>query len=207
MNIDPTGHFWKSFWNSTGGKILGTVLVASAIVALSIATAGVGTAVVGALGGGFGAAVVGGAVGGAISGAIFGTGISMISQGIKNGYSNIDYEKVALDGLIGMASGAVAGAVFAGIGRGLGLLGKTNWAQRTLTKFDNSSKNYMFGSKSGNFTFLRHGKNFRLESSIQHGLHYHSSAVGTTAPQWQLIFKVSNIIAGLIGGSIGNAIY
>lgn len=154
MYVDTTGYSWESFWNGIGGKIIGTLLVVGAVVALSIATAGVGTAVVGALGGGFGAAVAGGALGGAISGAIFGTGISMISQGVTNGYSNIDYGKVAIEGLIGMVSGAATGALFAGIGRGLGLLGKTNWAQRTLGKFDGSSKNFMFGSKSGNFTFF-----------------------------------------------------
>ena len=205
--VDPTGHNWESFWNSTLGKIIGTVLIAGTIIALSIATAGVGTAVVGALGGGFWAAVAGGVVGGAISGAVFGTGISMISQGITNGYSNIDYEKVVIDGLIGMVSGATTGAIFAGIGRGLGLFGKTKWAQRTLTKYDSASKNYMFGSKGGNFTFFRYGKAFRLEASIQHGLHYHSLTAQTTAPQWEQIFKILNSIAGLIGGGIGNAIY
>ena len=204
---DFTGCDWKSFWNSTWGKIIGTTLVVVAVIVLSIATAGVGTAVAGALGGGFWAAIAGGAVGGAISGAIFGAGISIVSQGVTNGYSNIDYGKVAIDGLIGMASGAVSGAVFAGIGRGLGLLGKTKWAQRTLSNFDDVSKNYMFGSKSGNFTFLRNGKAFRLEASLQHGLHYHSLAAGTTAPQWELIFKISNLIAGALGGSIGNVLY
>lgn len=106
-----------------------------------------------------------------------------------------------------MVSGAVTGALFAGIERGLGLLGKTKWAQRTLENFDDVSRNYMFGSKSGNFTFLRNGKTFRLEASLQHGLYYHSLATGTTAPQWQAIFKVANSIARLIGGSIGNGIY
>ena len=207
MYTDITGHSWESFWNSTGGKIVGTVLIIGAMVALSIATAGVGTAVVGALGGGFWAAVAGGAVGGAISGAIFGAGISMISQGVTNGYSNIDYGQVAIEGLIGMASGAATGALFAGIGRGLGLLGKTKWAQRTLKNYNGVSKNYMFGSKSGSFTFFRNGKVFRLEASLQHGLHYHSLAAGTTASQWQGIFKLVNSIAGLIGGSIGNGIY
>jgi RHS repeat-associated protein len=203
---DSTGCDWESFWNNLWGKIIGTTLVVVAVIALSIATAGIGTAVAGALGGGFLAAIAGGAVGGAISGAIFGTGISIISQGVTNGYSNIDYRKVAIDGLIGMALGAVSGAIFAGIGRGLGLLGKTKWAQRTLSKFDHASKNYMFGSKSGNFTFLRNGKTFRLEASLQHGLHYHSLSAGTTAPQWELIFKISNLIAGVLGGSIGNAL-
>ena len=101
--LDPTGHSWESFWNGIGGKILGTVLVVVAIVVLSTATAGVGTAVAGALGCGFWAAIAGGAAGGAIAGAIFGTGISMISQGVANGYSNVDYGKVAIEGIIGMA--------------------------------------------------------------------------------------------------------
>ena len=159
-----------------------------------------------ALGGGVWAAIAGGAVGGAISGAIFGAGLSILSQGVSNGYGNIDWGKVGIDTLIGSLTGAASGAIFAAIGRGLGLLGKTKWAQRPLKNYDNVSKNYLFGSKSGNFTIFRNGKTFRLEASIQHGLHYHSLAVGTTAPQWKFIFKISNLLAGLIGGGIGNAI-
>ena len=30
---------------------------------------------------------------------------------------------------------------------------------------------------------------------------------GTTAPQWETIFKITNLISGLIGGSIGNGVY
>lgn len=208
MNVDPSGtSWWTDFWNSVAGKIVGTLLVVAAVVVLSVLTAGIGGAVTAALGGGFWAAVAGGAVGGAISGAIFGAGISIVSQGVSNGYGNIDWGKVGIDTLIGTITGAATGAIFATVGRGLGLLGKTKWAQRTMKNFDATSKNFMFGSKSGNFTFFRNGKTFRLEASIQHGLHYHSLAAGTTAPQWKLIFNISNSIAGLIGGHIGNALY
>lgn len=123
--------------------------------------------------------------------------IALHSQGISNGYGSIDYAKVGMDALIGGVSGAVTGAAFAGTGRGIGLLGKTKWAQRTLKHWPDKSKNFMFGSKSGNFTFLRNGKKFRIEASIQHGLHYHSLASGSTAPLWKGIFAVQNIIAGI----------
>ena len=207
MNVDPMGtSWWTDFWNSVVGKIVGTILVAAAVVALSILTAGVGGAVTAALGGGVLAALAGGAVGGAVSGAIFGAGLSIAIQGVSNGYGNVDWGKVGIDTLMGGLFGAVSGACFAAIGRGLGLLGKTKWAQRTLKNYSDISKNYMFGSKSGNFTFFRNGKTFRLEASIQHGLHYHSLAAGTTAPQWKLIFMISNVIAGLMGGGLGNAI-
>lgn len=114
MNVDPSGNSWTSFWKSTFGKVLGTVLVVAAVVVLSVATAGVGAAVTTALGSGFMAAVAGGAVGGAISGTIFGAGISMVSQGISNGYANIDYAKVGVDALIGGVSGAVLGGLSGG---------------------------------------------------------------------------------------------
>ncbi len=201
MYSDPSGNSaWSEFWNSTGGKILGTVLVVGAVVALTVATAGVGGAVAAALGGGTLAAVAGGAVGGAISGAIFSAGISTISQGLNNGYSSIDIGKVGVDTLMGAVSGAITGATFAAAGRALGLLGKTKWAQRPLNNWSRDSKNYMFGSKSGNFTFVRNGHKFRLESSIQHGLHYHYS---TSKEKWKLIFAIGNQLAGL-GASLGN---
>lgn len=204
MFTDSTGYmpqWWNDFWNSTTGKITGTVLVVVAVLAITVLTAGVGGAVTAALGSGFWAAVAGGAVGGAISGAIFGAGISVVTQGISNGYTNINYADVGKATLIGLASGAAMGAAFAAAGRGLGFLGKTKWAQRQLTNWGDDSINYMFGSKSGNFTFVRYGKLTRLEASIQHGLHYHSV---TSAPLWRGIFIAQNQAAGFIGGIIGN---
>lgn len=46
-----------------------------------------------------------------------------------------------------------------------------------------------------------------LDVFLKHGIHYHSLVAGTIAPQWKTIFKVTNLIAGLIGGSIGNGVY
>ena len=203
MYTDITGQSWSSFWNSTGGRILGTVLVVAAVIMLSILTAGVSVGITSALGSGFWSAVVGGTVGGAISGAIFGAGFSILSQGISNGYSNINYRDVGKAILIGAASGAVMGAVFASVGRGLGLLGKTKWAQRQLTNWGDDTVNYMFGSKSGSFTFARYGKVVRIEASIQHGLHLHYSYI-TTAPLWKGVFIVQNQVAGFLGGIADN---
>jgi hypothetical protein len=191
--------WWNPFsWTKdTWEKIGLTALVVIVVVGLTIATAGLGGAVAAGLGGGFWAAVAGGAVGGAISGAIFGSGYSIASQGITTGYNNFDWEKVGIDTLIGTGSGALMGAAFAAAGRGFGLLGKTKWAQRLLKNWSNNSKNMLFGSKSGNFTFLRNGHQFRIESSIQHGLHFHGA---TSAVQWKTIFLIQNQIAGIIGG-------
>jgi len=199
MYTDITGQSWSSFWNSTGGRILGTVLVVAAVIALSILTAGVSVGITAALGSGFWSAVVGGA----ISGAIFGAGFSILSQGISNGYSNINYRDVGKAILIGAASGAVMGAAFVSVGRGLGLLGKTKWAQRQLTNWGDDTVNYMFGSKSGSFTFARYGKVARIEASIQHGLHLHYSYI-ITAPLWKGVFIVQNQVAGFLGGIIDN---
>ena len=206
MLTDSTGNgWWKDFWNSTAGKVIGTILVVAAVIAVSVATAGVGTAVTAALGSGLGAAIVGGAVGGAISGAIMGAGVSIVSQGISTGYANINYRKVANDTLQGAASGALMGAVFAIGGRAFGLIGKTKFAQRPLTNYTGTSKNYMFGSKSGNFTFFRNGKSFRIEASVQHGIHTHYQTVkngaviiGNSVPRTTLVNAVWNFIVGTI---------
>lgn len=104
---------WTDFWNSTLGKVVGTVLIVGAVIGLSILTAGIGTAVTAAIGG-FGGAVIGGVVGGAISGAIFGAGLSIASQGITKGYSNVDWGKVGNATLAGAVSGAIFGGALGG---------------------------------------------------------------------------------------------
>ena len=208
MYTDRTGtSWWSDFWNSTFGKVFGTILVVVGVIALSIVTAGVGGAVTAALGGGFWAAVAGGAVGGAISGAVFGAGFSLASQGIANGYSNVDWGKVGIDTLIGMGSGALMGAAFAAGGRALGMIGKTGWAQRSVDF--SKSNNFMFGSKSGNFTFLRHGTKFRIEASVQHGIHMHFQTIkngiiviGGSVPRTTLINAIWNSLVGVTSSSI-----
>ena len=126
MRTDRTGtNWWTDFWNGVAGKIVGTILVVAAVVAVSILSAGVGTAISGALGGGFIASILGGAVGGAISGAVVGAGLSIVSQGVTNGYSNIDWGQVGTATINGLISGAITGAVFGFIGasvRGIKIL-------------------------------------------------------------------------------------
>ncbi len=115
MYADPNGNSWKSFWNSLGGKILGTILVVAAVVLVSVLTAGVGSGVASALGGGAIATILGGAVGGAISGAVIGAGMSIASQGISDGYGNINWKQVGNDTLISAGIGAVTGGLFGGL--------------------------------------------------------------------------------------------
>ncbi len=199
MYLDSTGtspEWWNPFsWtNEIWEKVAITAVIVVGVIALSVLTAGIGGAVTSALGGGFWAAVAGGAAGGAVSGAIFGGGFSLISQGIANGYDNIDWGKVGIDTLIGAGSGALMGAAFAAAGRGLGLLGKTKWAQRQFPNWTYDSKHVMFGSKSGNFTLFRNGHTFRIEASIQKGLHYH----GYLQPALRMIFEMRNHASGLI---------
>ena len=117
MFTDSTGtNWWTDFWNSTFGKVFGTILVAVGVIALSIVTAGVGGAIAGAVGGGMFGAIVGGAAAGAVSGAIFGAGFSIASQGISNGYGNINLDSVLRDTAIGMFSGAIMGGAFGALG-------------------------------------------------------------------------------------------
>ena len=186
--------------------ILGVVIVIAAVT-LSIATAGIGTAIAGALGGGVMASVIGGAVGGAISGAILNAGISIAVQGVSAGFNSINLGQVGIDGLLGAVTGFVMGGLFALGGRALGLLGKTKWAQRPIDF--TRSKNYFFGSASGNFTFFKYGKSFRLEASIQHGIHTHYQTIkngivviGRSKPRITLVNSVWNNLVGFITASV-----
>lgn len=164
-------------WLITGIVAIVTIV---AVAAITIATAGIATAVGSALGGGIAATIFGGAVGGAVTGAltgfVIGAGINIITQGLSNGYENIDWSKVGVEALIGAGTGAISGAIFGAAEKALGLLGKTKWAQRVIPNLKNSKAAFMFGSKSGSFTFARFGSGngiFRLEASLAHGLHFH----------------------------------
>ena len=81
---------------------------------IAVATAGLGTAIAGALGGGMLGGILGGAIGGAvtgaITGAIVGASISLVSQGLTNGYGNVSWSNVGLSALEGCISGAISGA-------------------------------------------------------------------------------------------------
>lgn len=103
MYTDPNGtaKWWE--W------LLGIVIIIGA-VALSVVTAGLAAPISAALGGGLAGAIVGGAVAGAIGGAITGFAFSVASQGISNGFDNIDWQQVGYDALFGAVSGAIAGS-------------------------------------------------------------------------------------------------
>lgn len=87
------GGFLDGLGAFVGGFITGGVIGAAAI-----------------LGGGLAGAIVGGAVAGAIGGAITGFAFSVASQGISNGFDNIDWQQVGYDALFGAVSGAIAGS-------------------------------------------------------------------------------------------------
>lgn len=108
MYIDPTGcsPFWGKFWS-------GVVVVASvgAIVAGSILIAtGVG-------------APLGGILIGAGIGGVVGTGGSIISQGLANGWENIDWGQVAFNGLTGMSTGALMASPLGAVATGFAVGG------------------------------------------------------------------------------------
>ena len=165
MRIDSLGSsWWTDFWNSVAGKIVGTILVVAAVVAVSILTAGVGTAISGALGGGFIASILGGAVGGAMSGAVIGAGFSIVSQGVTNGYSNIDWGQVGTATIDGLISGAITGAVFGFIGasvRGIKIL---NASRKGLVI--GKMGNFEQAAKSMNLSHYRGLKGYKLVEKI-----------------------------------------
>ncbi len=106
-NVDPNGNKW---WHWLIG-----VLIVVASVALSVVTAGIAAPITAALGSGLLGAIVGGAVAGAIGGAITAFGISVATQGIKTGFTNIDWKQVGIQTAIGALSGAVLGGIGGGI--------------------------------------------------------------------------------------------
>ena len=198
MNIDSFGcSAWSDFWNSTGGKVLGTILTVSGVVALTIATAGIGAAVATSLGGGLWASVAGSALGGAISGAIFGAGVSVATQGISKGYSNISFQTVAVDTVVSAAIGGVMGGLFYIGGHYSRHLTKYYPFNRTVQKSRNSI-NFMFG-EGNNFTIVKLGHLFRLESSSKYGFHVHW--ISTKHRQLASI-GVSAVVGGTIGAWI-----
>lgn len=147
MNVDPTGNAW---WH----WLLGIVIVVAS-VALSVVTAGVAAPISAALGGGMFGSIAGGAVAGAIGGAITGFGISVASQAIVNGFSNIDWEQVGFATL----GGAVTGAILGGIG---GAIKVANAAKAwSVGKSGSSYKNMMNH-------FIKHGKGMGFKTAVQY---------------------------------------
>ena len=187
------------------------IVAIAAVVAITLATAGIGTAIGSALGGGIAATIFGSAIGGAVTGAltgiVMGASINIISQGFNKGYENINWEKVGVEALIGAGTGALSGAILGAGGKALGLLGKTKFAQRVIPNLKNSKSAFMFGSKSGSFTFARFGSGngfFRLEASLVHGFHFHiglTNAVLRT-PRIGLIQTIWNAIT-VFGSYLG----
>ena len=147
MNVDPNGTAWWQW-------LLGIVIIVAS-VALSVVTAGIATPISAALGGGMLGAIVGGAVAGAIGGAITGFGISIATQGIANGFSNINWAQVGWATL----SGAVTGAIFGGIGGAV--------------KVVNAAKAWSIGKSGSKYTnmmkhFIRHGKDMGFKTAVQY---------------------------------------
>jgi RHS repeat-associated protein len=146
MLHDPTGQLFgwiKKAVNAVGNwihdnkEIILTVSVIAAVIALTVATAGVGGIVAGAVGGGLMGSIIGGAVGGAIAGAIFGAGLSIVSQGLSNGYGNIDWGSVGMATLTGAVTGAALGGIFGGMGGVAGAGAKVATAGGTASKATN----------------------------------------------------------------------
>ncbi len=160
MFTDPNGttKWWE--WLITAIVIVVTVV---AVVAISVATAGLGTAIAGALGGGMLGGILGGAIGGAvtgaITGAIVGASISLVSQGLTNGYGNVSWSNVGLSALEGCISGAISGAVLGAIS-GAARVGFAAKAWHT-GQSGSSYKNMMEH-------FVRHGKDMGFKTASQY---------------------------------------
>ena len=153
MYTDPNGtaKWWE--W------LLGIVIIIGA-VALSVVTAGLAAPISAALGGGLAGAIVGGAVAGAIGGAITGFAFSVASQGISNGFDNIDWQQVGFDTAIGFVVGGLLGAI-------------GGWAQyasnagRAAAKSTKEIGNYLLKDANGTVRYTGIGSKERMLTSLR----------------------------------------
>ncbi len=102
---DPTGEF-------SWGKFLSTTIIVLSIAAIVtgavLCTTGAGAAI--------GVILIGAGVGGLI-----GESASIVSQGLEKGWENINWDQVAWDGVIGMASGAIIASPLSAFGTGVAI--------------------------------------------------------------------------------------
>jgi hypothetical protein len=136
MRVDPNGNVWYDPRTWDWGAI-----AVAAVAVLSVGAIIVGAILIGTgVGAPIGAILISAGVGGLIGG-----GASIVSQGITKGWENINWGQVAIDGLFGVASGAIgaspwglvatmiAGGVIGFTGSVLGDLVANNWR---LSKVD-----------------------------------------------------------------------
>ena len=103
MAVDPEGTWsWKKFWDSLAGKIVGTiatVAVVAGAIALTVVTLGTAAPILAA----------------GIIGAVAAGGISLITQGLDKGFSNVDFGDVAIQTVSGFLYG-IASVALPGVG-------------------------------------------------------------------------------------------
>ena len=105
MGYDPDGTWdWRKFW----GAIVIFASAASLSVGIALCATGVGAPV--------GSILIGAGIGG-----LFGSAGSAISQGIQNGWNNIDWGQIAIDGGAGFITGALIASPLGGLATGIGV--------------------------------------------------------------------------------------
>ena len=103
MGYDPYGTWdWGKFW----GALIMAVSAVSLSVGIALCATGVGAPV--------GTVLIGAGIGG-----IFGSTGSAITQGIQNGWNNIDWGQVAIDGSAGLLTGALLASPVGGVVTGI----------------------------------------------------------------------------------------
>ncbi len=106
MSIDPEGTWdWRKFWKGLGLTIAAVVLV-TVITTAAVLTAGVAAAVLGASVTTISTIMTSTAIGGLIAG-----GISILGQGIDNGFDKLNLGSIAINTFTGAAFGAITGAI------------------------------------------------------------------------------------------------
>jgi len=206
MNVDHDGRRW---W-----RWLVAAVVIVAAVALTVVTAGLAAPIAGVLGGGLVGTIIGGAVVGAIGGAVMGAAISIASQGVSNGFNNINWSEVGRDALVGGIAGALTGGVFSagsfGASKGLQFLArkgvKTGRKGGFLLKKGKKggiralSPNSLQNPNVGG-TLIKFGKTTRIDVEIGRQLHAHIGFFGSRFSQIHI--PLGHIVNSFMSGTLG----
>ncbi len=123
--VDPTGTWsWKKFW----AAVVFSLSVVAVVVGAALVILGVGA--------GVGGVLIAAGIGGLV-----GMGGSAISQGVSNGWDNIDWGVVAIDGAAGFATGALLASPLGPVATGA-LVGVVSFVQSAGTDLYKSNGNW-----------------------------------------------------------------
>jgi hypothetical protein len=158
-----------------------------------------------ATGVGAGAGLAGLAMSGAGIGGLLGVGTGVLSQGLDNGWGNINYNSVAIDGIIGMITGAAFSYGAGAIGGRLAMIGgRTAFsagARMTITggriaKNTSRLSKISLTSDAFSYVFDYLGEQGKMNKKVAKGLSLISGTIGiVTGVGGSIKFLLTNTTA------------